>query len=132
VNAGRHWPEPRVDKSLIVAAQGHGNRLAKANIDQTAIKMQRVPRVLHPEGNTFQESLSFQQRYEFEKYWLNESMAFKMKKMRSQEKKVLHMALFSCVPLDIVCQGKRRPGPGVPDHWCGERSFVRFIEIFCG
>jgi len=59
VNAGCYRPEPRIDKSLIVAAQGHGNRLAKANIDQTAIEVERVPRVLHPEGKTFQESLSF-------------------------------------------------------------------------
>jgi hypothetical protein len=78
--------------------------------------MQRVPRVLHPEGKTFQKSLSFLQIYKFDEYWVNQTMAFKMKKMGSQEKKVLDMVLFSFVPLYIVCLRQRYPGQGAPDH----------------
>ncbi|MCK4727830.1 MAG: hypothetical protein KAT27_02810 [Desulfobacterales bacterium] len=46
VNASRQWPEPRVNKSFIVAAAGHREGLAQTNINQAAIQVERIPCVL--------------------------------------------------------------------------------------
>ncbi|MCK4390035.1 MAG: hypothetical protein KAV83_07345 [Desulfobacterales bacterium] len=58
MHAGRHGPEPRVNKSLIVAAEGHRKGPTQTDIHQTAIQMERVRCVLQPEGKTLQENVS--------------------------------------------------------------------------